>query len=58
LPSYDALAGKYAHQVIDYAVEYVQVGGRMLKRPGFVGGSIPREDGPDGTTEQIFTGAA
>jgi hypothetical protein len=29
-----------------------------LNRTGLVGGPIPREDGPNGTTQQVFAGAA
>jgi hypothetical protein len=25
-----------------------------VNRTGFIGGPIPREDGPDGTTQQVF----
>ena len=41
------------YEVIDVA-DYQLPLPDELNRTGFVGGSIPREDGPDGTTQQVF----
>jgi hypothetical protein len=38
--------------------QYVANNLTHLNRTGFLGGSISREDGPDGTTQQIFPRAA
>ena len=50
-----------------WGVRYVQrsigfytqtLGFNLVNRTGLVGGPIPRQDGPNGTTQQTFAGGA
>jgi len=53
-----AAIGADEERVIVATGKYIGEGFDDLNRTGFIGGPIPREDGPDGTTQQVFPRAA